>query len=128
MKCFQCGNERSLIERTKPKGQSGEFTCRQCLYGDPEPEPKGEQMTTARQLEKWVAGESVHNATRDECCPDFSCCLSEMQWSKERRIEFAGAVVNEDHKKANSMLIGSLARMTAESDTDAKARVAGTGL
>jgi hypothetical protein len=26
------------------------------------------------QLDEWVRGNSIHNPTRDECCPDFSCC------------------------------------------------------
>jgi hypothetical protein len=31
-------------------------------------------MTALEQLEKWVAGENVHDKERDECCPDFACC------------------------------------------------------
>lgn len=30
------------------------------------------------QLDEWVAGRPVHNTKRDECCPDFSCCQSNM--------------------------------------------------
>ena len=26
------------------------------------------------QVDLWVNGLSLHNADRDECCPDFSCC------------------------------------------------------
>jgi len=31
-------------------------------------------MTPEEQLEKWVAGESIHNEETGECVPDFSCC------------------------------------------------------
>ena len=31
-------------------------------------------MTQEEQLEKWVAGESIHDHENDQCCPDFSCC------------------------------------------------------
>ena len=31
-------------------------------------------MTAKEQLDKWVAGESIHDHENDQCCPDFSCC------------------------------------------------------
>ena len=31
-------------------------------------------MTAKEQLDKWVAGDSVHDYENDQCCPDFSCC------------------------------------------------------
>lgn len=35
-------------------------------------------MTLDDQLQKWVAGEPVHNDELGECCPDFSCCFPEL--------------------------------------------------
>lgn len=26
----------------------------------------------------WINGQSVHNKLRDECCPDFSCCVPKL--------------------------------------------------
>ena len=46
-------------------------------------------MTVAEQLALWVKGESVHNPTRDECCPDFSCCQPELLADLETRRAFA---------------------------------------
>ena len=35
-------------------------------------------MTPEEQLDKWVAGESVHDHENDQCCPDFSCCRPDL--------------------------------------------------
>ena len=43
------------------------------------------------QLAKWVAGESVHNDERNECCPDFSCCKPELLAPKDVREKFVAA-------------------------------------
>ena len=63
-------------------------------------------MKPKEQLERWVAGESVHNgATRvdGECCPDFSCCHPASLWPQARREFF------RDHPKArDEMLFQSL--------------------
>lgn len=45
-------------------------------------------MTPSEQLQKWLDGESIHNKERDECCPDFSCCRSELLATKEIRQRF----------------------------------------
>jgi len=45
-------------------------------------------MTSDEQLEKWVNGISEHNATRGECCPDFSCCNPALKWPEEQRKLF----------------------------------------
>jgi hypothetical protein len=42
-------------------------------------------MTPDEQLELWLAGNSVHNPDTDECCPDFSCCVPELQMGPEER-------------------------------------------
>ena len=48
-------------------------------------------MTSEEQLDRWVAGESVHNDERDECCPDFPCCKVELLAPREEREKFVGA-------------------------------------
>lgn len=49
-------------------------------------------MSSEEQLERWVAGDSVHNGNPgdndSECCPDFSCCKPELKWSQDLRIRF----------------------------------------
>lgn len=30
------------------------------------------------QTEAWVNGFSLHSSETNECCPDFSCCVSDM--------------------------------------------------
>ena len=46
-------------------------------------------MTQAEQLERWVAGESVH--CPDACVPDFSCCQPALLAAREVREAFAEA-------------------------------------
>lgn len=48
-------------------------------------------MTPLQQLEKWVAGENVHNAERGECCPDFACCQPDNHFPTETRQKFMQA-------------------------------------
>lgn len=48
-------------------------------------------MSIEEQLERWVAGDPVHNDERDECCPDFSCCTSELLAAEEERVKFREA-------------------------------------
>ncbi len=55
-------------------------------------------MTSDEQKRRWVAGESVHNDERDECCPDFSCCNGELLAPQQEREKFAGA--SEDLRAA----------------------------
>ena len=45
-------------------------------------------MTSDDQLALWLRGESVHNADRGECCPDFSCCKPELLAPKDEREAF----------------------------------------
>lgn len=48
-------------------------------------------MKWQEQLDKWVEGESLHNhdapVTGSECCPDFSCCIPELQALRSTRGE-----------------------------------------
>lgn len=45
-------------------------------------------MTSDEQLEQWVIGNSIHNAERNECCPDFSCCQKHYKATPEERALF----------------------------------------
>lgn len=60
-------------------------------------------MTPDEQLEQWVAGNSIHNTERDECCPDFSCCQSHYKASEEERRLF-----RDRPELRDSMLMGFL--------------------
>lgn len=46
-------------------------------------------MTQLEQLERWLAGESVH--VDDVCVPDFSCCTPELRADKATRQAYADA-------------------------------------
>ena len=56
------------------------------------------KMTREEQLDLWVQGQSVHNAERDECCPDFSCCRPELLQPPEVRASFQRADDDERFK------------------------------
>ena len=45
-------------------------------------------MTEDEQLTEWVKGNSKCPNDCDECCPDFSCCQSELLADKDTRIAF----------------------------------------
>lgn len=45
-------------------------------------------MTSDEQLDAWVAGNSLHNQARDECCPDFSCCQKYYKATQDERKLF----------------------------------------
>jgi hypothetical protein len=62
-------------------------------------------MTSAEQLERWVAGEPIHNHDREECCPDFSCCRPQLLAPLAVRRAFLMA----DEKTRERMLFGFLA-------------------
>ena len=64
------------------------------------------KMTPEQQLDLWVAGNSVHNADRDECCPDFSCCGIPIV-DKATREQFKQA----GEKNRHNMLLSFLVRM-----------------
>lgn len=62
-------------------------------------------MTSLEQLEKWVAGESIHNVEEDQCCPDFSCCTQSLLASEEERKMFLNAFINHQQDIMDSMLM-----------------------
>ncbi len=77
-------------------------------------------MTPEEQLEQWVKGISVHNPTRDECCPDFSCCRPNLMAPEEQRRRFA------EHPEQRGAMLGMfLGAMLADSKLDDRAQVVG---
>ena len=67
-------------------------------------------MTPEEQLDKWVAGESVHDHENDQCCPDFSCCKPELLVSIGEREIFQELFLAGNESEINSMLMGFLGR------------------
>lgn len=63
-------------------------------------------MTPEEQVDLWVEGKSVHNISRDECCPDFSCCGTPIV-ALETRLRFKAA----NEKEREIMLSVFLKRM-----------------
>jgi hypothetical protein len=61
-------------------------------------------LSCEEQIRRWVAGESIHNTTRDECCPDFSCCNPSILTPLELRKAF----LEGDGQQRNRMLAGFL--------------------
>jgi len=47
-----------------------------------------QQMTHEVQLIRWMNNESIHNTTRDECCPDFSCCQPSLKNPDKQRRDY----------------------------------------
>ena len=82
-------------------------------------------MTVDEQLEQWVAGKSIHNDERDECCPDFSCCEPKLLAPKKVRIAFQAA--NEETRMG---ILGHFlgASITLAADEPEKVYIAGQGL
>jgi len=58
------------------------------------------QIECLEQTTDWVNGVSKHNKVRDECVPDFSCCLEELfEEDREKRIEVLNKLREEYHLK-----------------------------
>jgi len=58
-------------------------------------------MTSEEQLALWVAGDSRHG---EECCPDFSCCQSELGADAATRERFVVACRDQDENTKMAML------------------------
>ena len=69
------------------------------------------KMTVNKQLELWLQGKPVHNKTRNECCPDFSCCNPKLLAPKKIRQVFVNASRTGDHGTVNKMLGAFLTKM-----------------
>jgi hypothetical protein len=72
-------------------------------------------MTPLEQLELWVTGQNVHNAERDECCPDFACCQPNNHFSKEVREKFLAAYKSGGAEACMPFLLMALSGVAAES-------------
>lgn len=76
------------------------------------------------QLQRWLAGDSVHNGasrTDGECCPDFSCCVPRLLAPLEEREAFVAAPEGERMR----MLMMFLGRGARESAPDVNVHVTG---
>ena len=62
-------------------------------------------MKVIEQLNLWVAGESVHNDEREECCPDFSCCNKEVNTPKEVKEIFRNAYLKDNQALIHRLLM-----------------------
>jgi len=74
------------------------------------------------QVDRWVAGESLHSDHRgcgEECCPDFSCCRPEMLQPVEVRRAFKVA----DEKGRGKFCMMFLGGMLANAAPDLKAYI-----
>ena len=71
-------------------------------------------MTSDEQLAKWLEGESIHNTTRDECCPDFSCCKPELLADEKTRKAFVNTDDREIRCQFLGMFLGAAMELAAE--------------
>lgn len=84
-------------------------------------------MTPAKQLEEWIKGNSIHNDVRDECCPDFSCCLPDLLVDKQLRIKFLELYKANDQEGMFGMLGMFLGGCIAKASPDKKVYIYGDG-
>jgi len=84
-------------------------------------------MTIEWQLELWLAGNSVHNKVRDECCPDFSCCNPELLAPQDVRAKFCKAYLEKDDTTTHGFLMHFLGAMIA-ANSDEPVYIAGQGV
>lgn len=71
--------------------------------------------SVTHQLECWVNGLSLHNPIRDECCPDFSCCMGDRMNKKTREL-FYKAFKDNDEKTIMAVLVMALTNLTKDND------------
>lgn len=80
-------------------------------------------MEYKEQLQLWVDGNST--CIKDEqCCPDFSCCMPELQAPKEERELFQQLYLAEKHSEYEGILMMFLGR-AIPLITDKKVYIAG---
>jgi hypothetical protein len=68
-------------------------------------------LTPERQLEEWRKGNSLCPNTRDECCPDFSCCKPELLAPQEVRDAYCTGTRDQQLKLLGSFLGGLVGTM-----------------
>lgn len=81
-----------------------------------------DQQSIDFQVEQWVRGRPLHNAIRDECCPDFSCCGSQI-WDKDVREKFKHARDSGDVMGVQHYMLMSISKLAA--DAGANVHIAG---
>ena len=69
----------------------------------------GDRESLKYQTDEWVAGRPWHNIVRDECCPDFSCCLPKNLAPLEVRTKFAEADEHTQMGMLGMFLSGAIA-------------------
>jgi hypothetical protein len=84
-----------------------------------------EVMTPDEQLQSWLQGQPMHNPTRDECCPDFSCCHPELLAPEHVRKAFVDAHARGCEATKVNMLYMFLGRALQQRAPDAKVHLAG---
>lgn len=77
-------------------------------------------MTPLEQIEKWAAGESIHNPDRNECCPDFSCCFPELKWTNSTREQYLHHARKNDRGRLRMLLVSSLKTLASSIDREVK--------
>jgi hypothetical protein len=82
-------------------------------------------MTPNEQLQSWLQGQPVHNPTRNECCPDFSCRMPELLVPLSEREAFVAADARGDESTRTAMLYMFLGRLPRQEAPDAKVHLAG---
>jgi hypothetical protein len=82
-------------------------------------------MTRDEQIELWLNGQSVHNPTRDECTPDFSCCRPELLAPEEIRIAYRDAHKQGDQKALDVMNAAFLYKLLGIHGYAVKSRIIG---
>lgn len=82
-------------------------------------------MTRIEQLNKWVAGEPIHNDELEECCPDFSCCQPSLLASEKERRMFRDAYIQSNQDVMDKMLMMFLGAALPSMFPDKKIYVAG---
>jgi len=87
---------------------------------------KGYFKRADMQLNSWINGKSIHNDIDEECCPDFSCCVSNINTPIETRKKFADAhyLDNEDTKM--NILMGFFVGALQDKSDDEKIYISKT--
>lgn len=67
-------------------------------------------MKSIEQLEEWLKGNPIHNKSKDECCPDFSCCKPDSLSPLNERQEFYNAFTSDNEEKIRGMLMMFLSK------------------
>lgn len=78
-------------------------------------------MTIDEQLAEWLKGNPIHNDSRNECCPDFSCCQPDLLVDLQTRQAF----VNANEELRMSMLGMFLGNAIAKIGIEKRVHIAG---